>query len=131
MFHSLQRFRPLAAVSAALLIGLTGLTPFTSAFADARVRPKCREREDCALPRVIPTCRSVLNTTRPTCMSASADLDAFVNSFIATFGGKASPRAVFTVTPTPSRTASQYVQTPVGMLSVFGFENAGAVSVRQ
>jgi predicted enzyme related to lactoylglutathione lyase len=53
---------------------------------------------------------------------ASSDLDAFVNSFLATFGGKASPRAVFTVTPTPSKTASQYVQTPVGMLSVFGFE---------
>ncbi len=53
---------------------------------------------------------------------ASADIDAFVDSFVATFGGKASPRAVFTVTPTPSRTASQYVQTPVGMLSVFAFE---------
>lgn len=53
---------------------------------------------------------------------ADADLDAFVTSFITTFGGKASPRAVFTVTPTPSKTASQYVQTPVGMLSVFGFE---------
>ncbi|MBB5471147.1 hypothetical protein OKW30_005127 [Paraburkholderia sp. Clong3] len=26
------------------------------------------------------------------------------------------------MTPTPSKTASQYVQTPVGMLSVFGFE---------
>jgi predicted enzyme related to lactoylglutathione lyase len=50
------------------------------------------------------------------------DLDAFVNSFVATFGGKASPRAVFTVTPTPSKTASQYVQTPVGMLSVFAFQ---------
>jgi hypothetical protein len=47
------------------------------------------------------------------------DIDAFVSSFIATFGGQASPRAVFTVTPTPSKTASQYVQTPVGMLSVF------------
>jgi len=53
---------------------------------------------------------------------ASENLDAFVNSIIATFGGKASPRAVFTVTPTPSKTASQYVQTPAGMLSVFGFE---------
>jgi len=50
------------------------------------------------------------------------DIDAFVNSFVATFGGKASPRAVFTVTPTPSKTASQYVQTPVGMLSVFAFQ---------
>jgi predicted enzyme related to lactoylglutathione lyase len=53
---------------------------------------------------------------------ASTDVDAFVQSFIATFGGKASTKAVFTVTPTPSKTASQYVQTPVGMLSVFGFE---------
>ncbi|WP_175425898.1 glyoxalase [Burkholderia sp. DHOD12] len=53
---------------------------------------------------------------------ASADFDAFVNSFITTFGGKASPRAVFTVTPTPSKTASQYVKTPVGMLSVFAFQ---------
>lgn len=53
---------------------------------------------------------------------ASADVDTFVQSFLATFGGKASQKAVFTVTPTPSKTASQYVQTPVGMLSVFGFE---------
>jgi predicted enzyme related to lactoylglutathione lyase len=53
---------------------------------------------------------------------SSQDIDAFVNSFIATFGGKASQRAVFTVTPTPSKTASQYVQTPVGMLSVFAFQ---------
>jgi hypothetical protein len=50
------------------------------------------------------------------------DIDAFVNSVIATFGGFASPRAVFTVTPTPSKTASQYVRTPVGMLSVFAFQ---------
>ncbi|KAE8759909.1 glyoxalase [Paraburkholderia madseniana] len=53
---------------------------------------------------------------------ASQDIDAFVDSFIATFGGTASPRAVFTVTPTPSKTASQYVRTPVGMLSVFAFQ---------
>lgn len=53
---------------------------------------------------------------------SSADIDAFVNSFVATFDGKASPRAVFTVTPTPSKTASQYIQTPVGMLSVFAYQ---------
>src|SRR5258708_9266268 len=53
---------------------------------------------------------------------ASQDIDAFVDSFVATFGGTASPRAVFTVTPTPSKTASQYVRTPVGMLSVFAFQ---------
>ena len=52
----------------------------------------------------------------------NADIDAFVTSFVGTFGGKASPRAVFTVTPTPSKTASQYIQTPVGMLSVFAFQ---------
>ena len=39
---------------------------------------------------------------------ASQEIDAFVDSFVATFGGKASQRAVFTVTPTPSKTASQY-----------------------
>jgi hypothetical protein len=54
---------------------------------------------------------------------ASQHIDAFVDSFIATFGGQASQRAVFTVTPTPSKTASQYVQTPVGMLSVFAFQS--------
>jgi predicted enzyme related to lactoylglutathione lyase len=53
---------------------------------------------------------------------SNQDIGAFVDSFIATFGGKASQRAVFTVTPTPSKTASQYVQTPVGMLSVFAFQ---------
>lgn len=53
---------------------------------------------------------------------SNQDIDAFVDSFVATFGGKASQRAVFTVTPTPSKTASQYVQTPVGMLSVFAFQ---------
>jgi predicted enzyme related to lactoylglutathione lyase len=53
---------------------------------------------------------------------ANQDMDAFVDSFVATFGGVASPRAVFTVTPTPSKTASQYVRTPVGMLSVFAFQ---------
>jgi hypothetical protein len=53
---------------------------------------------------------------------ANDDIDAFVSSFVATFDGKASPRAVFTVTPTPSKTASQYIQTPVGMLSVFAFQ---------
>jgi hypothetical protein len=53
---------------------------------------------------------------------ASQDIDALVDSFVATFGGKASQRAVFTVTPTPSKTASQYVRTPVGMLSVFAFQ---------
>jgi predicted enzyme related to lactoylglutathione lyase len=117
MFKSLHRFRPVAILSAALLVGLTSVS---SVFADAG-------------PPEVPTGKAALSAKLPNVSVgpqydtthvyvASADLDAFVTSFLATFGGKASPRAVFTVTPTPSKTASQYVQTPVGMLSVFGFE---------
>ncbi len=51
-----------------------------------------------------------------------ADFDRFVTSFVATFGAKAAKQAVVTVTPTPSRTVFEPVQTPVGNLSVFGFE---------
>ncbi|MFM0208543.1 glyoxalase [Paraburkholderia sediminicola] len=117
MFNSLQRFRPVALLSAVLWIGLS---PVSSAFADAG-------------PPEVPTGKTALAARQPDVSVgaqydtthvyvAAPDLDAFVASFLATFGGKASPRAVFTVTPTPSKTASQYVQTPVGMLSVFGFE---------
>ncbi|HUA79646.1 MAG TPA: glyoxalase [Dyella sp.] len=52
---------------------------------------------------------------------APADFDTFVNSFIATFGGKPSPRGTFNVLPVPSNTQAQYVWTPVGTLSNFGF----------
>ena len=50
------------------------------------------------------------------------DFDRFVSSLLATFGGTASKQGVFTVTPTPSKTMSQLVLTPVGTLSVFGFK---------
>ncbi len=53
---------------------------------------------------------------------APADFDTFVASVVATFGGTTSKKGVFTVTPTPSKTMSQLVLTPVGTLSVFGFE---------
>jgi hypothetical protein len=53
---------------------------------------------------------------------APEEFDRFVASVTATFGGTASKKGVFTVTPTPSRTMSQLVFTPVGTLSVFGFE---------
>ena len=53
---------------------------------------------------------------------APEDFDRFVASLIATFGGKTSPEGVFQVTPTPSKTMSQLVLTPVGTLSVFGFK---------
>ena len=49
------------------------------------------------------------------------DIDAFVTSFAATFGGQASKKTVTNVLPVPSSSESQLVATPVGMLSVFGF----------
>ena len=52
---------------------------------------------------------------------APEDVDAFVQSFTATFGGKSTPQVVATVTPTPSLTTSQLIQTPVGTVSLFGF----------
>lgn len=53
---------------------------------------------------------------------APADVDRFVESFVATFGGKSTKQVVATVTPTPSSTTSQLVLTPVGSISVFGFK---------
>ena len=52
---------------------------------------------------------------------AQADMAAFAASFIATFGGHATTPATMTVTPTPSSTSFEAVQTPAGSLSVFGF----------
>lgn len=45
----------------------------------------------------------------------------FVASFLGTFGGHSSKQVVTTVTPTPSKTSSQLVATPVGIVSLFGF----------
>jgi hypothetical protein len=53
---------------------------------------------------------------------APGEFDTFVASLVATFGGTTSRKGVFTVTPTPSKTMSQLVLTPVGTISVFGFE---------
>jgi predicted enzyme related to lactoylglutathione lyase len=53
---------------------------------------------------------------------ASADFDAFVNSFAATFGGKPSKRIVGTVTPVASSTEMQYVLSPVGAMSIFAYQ---------
>jgi hypothetical protein len=53
---------------------------------------------------------------------APGEFDTFVASVVATFGGTTSKKGVFTVTPTPSKTMSQLVLTPVGTISVFGFE---------
>src|SRR5271169_4348607 len=48
---------------------------------------------------------------------APGDLDAFVNSLVATFGGKPSPRSVTNVLPVPSSTELQAVLTPAGVIS--------------
>lgn len=53
---------------------------------------------------------------------APEDVDKFVSSFLATFGGKSTKQVVATVTPTPSSTTSQLLQTPVGTVSLFGFK---------
>jgi hypothetical protein len=53
---------------------------------------------------------------------APADLDRFTDSLVATFGGTKSKPAVLTVTPTPSETIFEFVFTPVGTFSVFGFK---------
>jgi hypothetical protein len=51
-----------------------------------------------------------------------SDVNAFVASFLGTFGGKGTNQVVATVTPTPSSTTSQLLQTPVGTVSLFGFK---------
>jgi predicted enzyme related to lactoylglutathione lyase len=53
---------------------------------------------------------------------APEDVDRFVESFTATFGGSSTRQVVATVTPTPSSTTSQLIQTPVGTVSLFGFK---------
>jgi predicted enzyme related to lactoylglutathione lyase len=53
---------------------------------------------------------------------APEDVDKFVACFLATFGGQSTKQVVATVTPTPSSTTSQLLQTPVGTVSLFGFK---------
>src|SRR5260370_885168 len=53
---------------------------------------------------------------------APDDVDRFIASFLATFGGQSTKQVVATVTPTPSSTTSQLLQTPVGTVSLFGFK---------
>jgi len=52
---------------------------------------------------------------------AAGEVERFAASFLATFGGHSSKSAVLTVTPTPSSTTWQALQTPVGSVSLFGF----------
>src|SRR6266404_9635890 len=53
---------------------------------------------------------------------APDDVDKFAASFTATFGGQSTKQVVATVTPTPSSTTSQLIQTPAGTVSLYGFK---------
>jgi hypothetical protein len=53
---------------------------------------------------------------------APEEVDRFAASFLATFGGRSTKQVVATLTPTPSSATSQLLQTPVGLLSLFGFK---------
>jgi predicted enzyme related to lactoylglutathione lyase len=50
-----------------------------------------------------------------------AEVEPFVTSFLGTFGGTSTKPALVTVTPTPSKTNSQLLQTPVGIVSLFAY----------
>src|ERR1700753_3539874 len=45
---------------------------------------------------------------------APSDLDNFVNSFVATFGGQPSKPIISNVTPVSSSTTFRYIMSPVG-----------------
>jgi predicted enzyme related to lactoylglutathione lyase len=53
---------------------------------------------------------------------APQDVNRFIASFLATFGGASTKQFTVTVTPTPSLTTSQLLQTPEGTVSLFGFK---------
>ena len=61
---------------------------------------------------------------------APDDVDKFVASFLATFGGQSTKQVVATVTPTPSSTTSQLLQTPVGTVSSVRLQDADPLSFR-
>jgi hypothetical protein len=99
-----------AAVAVLLVVGYTGRSSFpgTSAAAEA-----ARSTSNVAVGPQYDTTHVYV---------APSEFDTFVASLVSTFGGTTSKKGVFTVTPTPSKTMSQLVLTPVGTFSVFGFE---------
>src|SRR5882757_2918155 len=97
-------------VTALLVIGFVGLSSFLGTTAGAQTTTA--SSEVAAGPQYDTTHIYV----------APTEFDRFVASLVATFGGTTSKKGVFTVTPTPSKTMSQLVLTPVGTFSVFGFE---------
>ena len=55
-------------------------------------------------------------------VATPTDLDAFVKSFVATFGGKPAARMTASVLPVPSSAIFQPVLPPVGIVSVFAYQ---------
>src|ERR1700751_4341045 len=95
-----------AAVTALIVMGYARIAPFSGAAAIAGTAT--------AIPNV--AVAPQYDTTHV--YVPPIDFDRFVASVIATFGGTASKKGVFTVTPTASKTMSQLVFTPVGTFSV-------------
>lgn len=52
---------------------------------------------------------------------APAEVERFVASFLATFGGTTTKQVVVNVSPVASSTSSQLLQTPEGTVSLFGY----------
>ncbi|MFZ3216854.1 MAG: hypothetical protein WA192_12415 [Candidatus Acidiferrales bacterium] len=53
---------------------------------------------------------------------APGEMDALVASLAATFGGQPAKRSEGNVLPVPSKAELQYLRTPAGIVSIFGFE---------
>ena len=104
---------PSKAVAAVLRLGLFGFVSLTVMGA-----VQAKESTQAAAPMV--AVGSQYDTTHV--YVAPGDVDRFANSFIGTFGGQSTKQVVATVTPTPSSTTSQLLQTPVGTVSLFGFK---------
>jgi predicted enzyme related to lactoylglutathione lyase len=100
----------IAVITVLLVIGYVGPSSFSGTTAEAR--PTTASSDVAVGPQYDTTHVYV----------APNEFDRFVASLVATFGGTTSNKGVFTVTPTPSKTMSQLVLTPVGTFSVFGFE---------
>jgi len=104
---------PSKAVAAVLGLGLFGFVSLT-----VMDTVQAKESTQAGAPMV--AVGSQYDTTHV--YVAPGDVDRFANSFIGTFGGQSTKQVVATVTPTPSSTTSQLLQTPVGTVSLFGFK---------
>jgi hypothetical protein len=96
----MQKMRTALILTSAVLLALSGLARTATAAPSLAVGPQYVTTHVYVAPR---------------------DIDRFVESFVATFGGTATRKQLVNVTPTPSTTEWRAVSSPVGALSVFGF----------